>query len=203
MTIGLDLPKQILEAQNKALKPENLENEDVGDMIRKDIPKEKLEPRGWVKHFPLAKFSYDNSYQASINTAPYEALYGRKCRSPVCWAEVGEVQLTGPKMIHETMKKIVMIKQRIQAAQDRQKSYAGKLNLRYVRPFKVLTKVRKVSYRLEHPQELIRVHHTFHVSNLKKFYANKPLVMPLDRIQVDDKLRFVEEPVEIMEREIK
>ncbi|GJS35200.1 putative reverse transcriptase domain-containing protein [Tanacetum coccineum] len=77
-----------------------------------------------VKHLPLAKFSYNNSYHASIKAAPYEALYGQKCRSPVCWAEVGEAQLTGPEMIQETTEKIILIKQRIQAAQDRQKSYA-------------------------------------------------------------------------------
>ncbi|GJW82147.1 hypothetical protein Tco_0146122 [Tanacetum coccineum] len=134
----------------------------------------------------------------------------------------------------ETTEKIVLIKQRIQAAQDRQKSYAdlkrkpmefevedrrmlkvspwkgvvrfdkqGKLNPRYVRPFKVLTKVGKVAYRLELPQELSRVYHTFHVSNLKKYYADEPLAMPLEGIHVDDKLQFVEGPVEIMEREIK
>ncbi|GKF65291.1 putative reverse transcriptase domain-containing protein [Tanacetum coccineum] len=80
--------------------------------------------KGWVKHFPLAEFSYNNSYHASIKAAPYEALYGRKCRSPVCLAKVGEDQLTGLEMIQETTKKIVMIKQRIQVAQDRQKSYA-------------------------------------------------------------------------------
>ncbi|GJZ08285.1 putative reverse transcriptase domain-containing protein [Tanacetum coccineum] len=190
--------------------------------------------KGWVKHLPLAEFSYNNSYHASIKAAPYEALYGRKCRSPVCWAEVGEAQLTGPELIQETTKKIVLIKQRIQAAQDRQKSYAdlkrkpmefevgdrvmlkvspwkgvvrfgkrGKLNPRYVGPFKVLAKVGKVAYRLELPQELSRVHHTFHVSNLKKCYADEPLAMPLGGIHVDDKLQFVEEPVEIVEWEIK
>ncbi|GJT09620.1 putative reverse transcriptase domain-containing protein [Tanacetum coccineum] len=190
--------------------------------------------KGWVKHLPLAEFSYNNSYHASIKAAPYEALYGRKCRSPVCWAEVGEAQLTGPELIQETTEKIVLIKQRMQAAQDRQKSYAdrkrkpmefevgdrvmlkvspwkgvvrfgkrGKLNPRYVGPFKVLAKVGKVAYRLELPQELSRVHHTFHVSNLKKCYADEPIVMPLEGIHVDDKLQFVEEPVEIMEREIK
>ncbi|GKB65971.1 putative reverse transcriptase domain-containing protein [Tanacetum coccineum] len=190
--------------------------------------------KGWVKHLPLAEFSYNNSYHASIKAAPYEALYGRKCRSPVCWAEVGEAQLTGPELIQETTEKIVLIKQRMQAAQDRQKSYAdqkrkpmefeigdrvmlkvspwkgvvrfgkrGKLNPRYVGPFRVLAKVRKVSYKLELPQELSKVHHTFHVSNLKKCYADEPLVMPLEGIHVDDKLQFVEEPVEIMEWEIK
>nr|GEZ47847.1 putative reverse transcriptase domain-containing protein [Tanacetum cinerariifolium] len=78
-----------------------------------------------------------------------------------------------------------------------------KLNPRYVGPFKVLAKAGKVPYRLELPQELSRVHHTFHVSNLKKCYANEPLVMPLEGIHVDDRLQFMEEPVEIIKREIK
>ncbi|GKE51289.1 putative reverse transcriptase domain-containing protein [Tanacetum coccineum] len=165
--------------------------------------------KDWVKHLPLSEFSYNNSYHASIKTALYEALYGRKCRSPVCWAEVGEAQLTGPEMIQEMMEKIVLIKQRIQAAQDRRKSYADlkrkpmefEVGDRVM--LKVLAKVRKVAYRLEIPQELSIVHHTFHVSNLKKCYADKPLVMPLEGIQVDDKLQFVEEPVDIMGRKIK
>nr|GEV39445.1 putative reverse transcriptase domain-containing protein [Tanacetum cinerariifolium] len=79
----------------------------------------------------------------------------------------------------------------------------GKLNPRYVGPFKVIAKVEKVAYWLELPQELSRVHHTFLVSNLKKCYADEPLVMPLEGIHVDDRLQFVKEPVEIMEREIK
>ncbi|GJX02937.1 putative reverse transcriptase domain-containing protein [Tanacetum coccineum] len=80
--------------------------------------------KGWVNHFPLVEFSYNNSYHASIKAAPFEALYGRKCRSPVCWAEVGQVQLTGPELVQETTKKIIQIKQRMQVARDRQKSYA-------------------------------------------------------------------------------
>ncbi|GKC08245.1 putative reverse transcriptase domain-containing protein, partial [Tanacetum coccineum] len=315
MTIGLDLPKQILNAQTEAQKPENLKNEDVGGMIRKDIPKEKLEPRAdgtlclngrswlpcygdlrtvimheshkskysihpgsdkmyqdmkklywwpnmkadiatyvskcltcakvkaehqrpsgllvqpeipqwkwdnitmdfvtklpkssqgydtiwvivdrltksaiftpmretdsmeklarmylkevvtrhgipvsiiydrdprfredWVRHFPLVEFSYNNSYHASIKAAPFEALYGRKCRSPVCWAEVGQVQLTGPEMVQETTEKFgdrVMLK---------------------VSPWKGV------------------------------------VLVPLEGLHVDGKLRFMEEPVEIMDREVK
>nr|GEX92932.1 hypothetical protein [Tanacetum cinerariifolium] len=130
--------------------------------------------KGWVKHFPLAEFSYNNSYHASIKTVPYEALYDQKCRSPV-----------------SPWKGVVRFGKR------------GKLNPRYFRPFKVLSKVGKVAYRLELPQELSRVYHTLHVSNLKKCYADEPLVMPLKGIHVDDKLQFMEEPVEIMEREIK
>nr|GFC89618.1 reverse transcriptase domain-containing protein [Tanacetum cinerariifolium] len=82
--------------------------------------------KGWVKHLPLAEFSYNNSYHASIKAAPYETLYGRKCRSLVCWEEVRESQLTGPELIQETTENIVLIKQRMQVAQDRQKNYADR-----------------------------------------------------------------------------
>ncbi|GJS32629.1 putative reverse transcriptase domain-containing protein [Tanacetum coccineum] len=132
---------------------------------------------------------------------------------------VGEVQLTGPEIVQETTEKIVQIKQRIQAARDRQKSYAdlklkpmefqigekvilkvslwkgvvhfgkrGKLNPRYVRPFKVIERVGSVAYKLELLEELSRVHNTFHVSNLKKCYAEEPLAVPLDGLHFDDKL---------------
>ncbi|GKB40895.1 putative reverse transcriptase domain-containing protein [Tanacetum coccineum] len=80
--------------------------------------------KGWVNHLPLVEFSYNNSYHTSIKAAPFEALYGRKCRSPVCWTEVREAQILGPELIQETTEKIIQIKQRMQAARDRQKSYA-------------------------------------------------------------------------------
>nr|GFA24723.1 hypothetical protein [Tanacetum cinerariifolium] len=125
------------------------------------------------------------------------------------FGKVREAQLTGSKLIQETTEKIVLIKQRIQAAQDRQKSYA---DFKWKQMefeggdrvmLKVLAKVRKVAYKLELLQELSRVHHTFHVSNLKKCYADEPLVMPLEGIHVDDRLQFVEKPIEIMKQEIK
>nr|GEZ75110.1 putative reverse transcriptase domain-containing protein [Tanacetum cinerariifolium] len=147
----------------------------------------------WVNHLPLVEFSYYNSYNASIKAAPFEALYGRKCRSPVGWTKVEEAQILGPELIQETTEKIVQIKQRMQAACDRQKSYAnlkhkpiefqvedkvmlkvspwkgvvrlgkrGKLNPRYVGPFKVLERVGDVAYKLDLLEELSRVHNTFH-----------------------------------------
>ncbi|GJT46111.1 putative reverse transcriptase domain-containing protein [Tanacetum coccineum] len=82
--------------------------------------------KGWDRQLPLVEFSYNNSYHTSIKAAPFEAMYGRKCRSAICWAEVGDAQLTGPKIIHETTEKIFRIKKRIQAAHDRQKSLADR-----------------------------------------------------------------------------
>ncbi|GKD34926.1 putative reverse transcriptase domain-containing protein [Tanacetum coccineum] len=190
--------------------------------------------KGWERHLPLVEFSYNNSYHASIKAAPFEALYDRKCRSHVCWAEVGDVQLTGPKIIHETTKKIMQIRQRLQDERDRQSSYAnvrrkplefqvrdrvmlkvsprkvvirfgkrGKLNPWYIGPFKILKKVGPVAYKLELPEELSNIHSTFYVSNLKKCLSDESLVIPMKELRLDDKLNFVEEPIEIMDRQVK
>ncbi|GJW56061.1 hypothetical protein Tco_0102792 [Tanacetum coccineum] len=179
-------------------------------------------PNGWT------------NYHSSIKCAPFEALYGRKCRSPVLWAEIGESSLIGPELIQETTDKVVLIKEKLKAARDRQKSYAdnrrkplefevgdrvmlkvspwkgvirfgkkGKLAPRYVGPFEILERIGLVAYRLRLPEELSGVHDMLHVSNLKKCLADASLHVPLDEIKVDKTLRFVEEPVEIMDREVK
>ncbi|GJW89540.1 putative reverse transcriptase domain-containing protein [Tanacetum coccineum] len=188
----------------------------------------------WDVHLLLVEFSYNNSYHSSVRCAPFEALYGRKCRSPIMWAEVGEGQLIGPELVQETTKKISQIKDRLKAARDRQKSYAnkrrkplefsvgdyvllkvspwkgvvcfgkkGKLAPGFVGPFEIIEKVGPVAYRLDLPKELNGVHDMFHVSNLKKCLADPTLQVPLDEIRVDDKLNFMKEPVEILEREFK
>ncbi|GKF03893.1 putative reverse transcriptase domain-containing protein [Tanacetum coccineum] len=188
----------------------------------------------WNIHLPLAEFSYNNSYHSSIRCAPFEALYGRKCRSPVLWAEIGDSRLIGPELVQETTDKVVVIRDRLKAARDRQKSYAdnrrkplefqvgdhvmlkvspwkgvvrfgkkGKLAPRFEGPFEILKRIGLVAYRLKLPEELSSVHDTFHVSNLKKCLADTNLHVPLEEIKVDKTLRFVEEPLEIMDREVK
>ncbi|GKC76374.1 putative reverse transcriptase domain-containing protein [Tanacetum coccineum] len=190
--------------------------------------------RSWDVHLPLVEFSYNNSHHSSVRCAPFEALYGRKCRSPIMWAEVRKGQWIGPELVQETTKKISQIKDRLKAARDHQKSYADrmrkplkisvgdyvllkvspwkgvecfgkkrKLAPRFVGPFEIIEKIGPMAYRLDLPDELDGVHDTFHVSNLKKCLADPTLQVPLDEIQVDAKLNFVEEHVEILEREFK
>ncbi|GKE75088.1 putative reverse transcriptase domain-containing protein [Tanacetum coccineum] len=163
--------------------------------------------KGWGKHLPLVEFSYNN---------------------------IGDVQLTGPKIIHETTEKIVQIRQRLQAAIDQQRSYTnvrrkplefqvrdrvmlkvsprkgvirfkkqGKLNPWYIGPFKILEQIGPVVYKLQLPKELSNVHSTFHVSNLKKCLSDESLVIPMTELRLDDKLNFLEELVEIVDREVK
>nr|GFB50677.1 putative reverse transcriptase domain-containing protein [Tanacetum cinerariifolium] len=170
----------------------------------------------WDRHLPLVEFSYNNSYHASIKAASFEALYERKCRSPVGWSE------------------IVQIKNYLLIARSRQKSYAdvrrrplkfnvgdkvmlrvspwkgvirfgkrGKLSPRFIGPFKILERIGPVAYKLELPRELQGIHNTFHVSNLKKCLSDESLSIPLDEVQLDDKLYFIKEPAEIMDREVK
>ncbi|GKD28350.1 putative reverse transcriptase domain-containing protein [Tanacetum coccineum] len=164
--------------------------------------------KSWDRHLTLVEFSYNSSYHTSIKAVPFEALYGRKCRSLVCWAEVGDAQLTSPAIIHETSEKIFQVGDRVMLKVLPWKGVVRfgkprKLNPRYVGPFKVIESVETIAYKLKLPQQLSRVHNTFYVSNLKKYLSDESLVIPLEELHVDDKLHFVEEPVEVMDPEIK
>ncbi|GJS25309.1 putative reverse transcriptase domain-containing protein [Tanacetum coccineum] len=175
--------RELLSAGSVVMKPEQPRQSErtiqtLEDMLRAcviDFGK------GWKKHLPLVEFSYNNSYHASIKAAPFEALYGQKFRSPIFWAEVG----VSPR------KGVIRFGKR------------GKLNPRYIRPFKILERIGPMAYKLELPEELSNVYSTFHVSNLKKCLSDESLVIPMKELRLDDKLNFVEEPVEIMDREVK
>ncbi|GJU82711.1 putative reverse transcriptase domain-containing protein [Tanacetum coccineum] len=281
LTIGLNLPMHILEAQVEARKEENYGTEDLCGMIKKLDPRANgtlcLNRRNYIPcrgklrelimheshkskysvhlgsnkmYQDLKKLYWWPNMKAEISTYSERTIQTledmlRACvidfgkgwdrhlplvELPICWAEVRDAQLTGPKIVHETTEKIIQIKKHIQAARDRQKSYAnkrrrplefevgdkvtlkvspwkgvirfdkrGKLNPCYIGPFKILAKVGTLAYRLELLEQLSRVHNTFHVSNLKKCFVDEPLVILLDEIQIDDKLNFIEEPVEIMD----
>ncbi|GJW23198.1 putative reverse transcriptase domain-containing protein [Tanacetum coccineum] len=220
---------KILAAQSETSKVENATVEMLHGL---DQQKEKKEDGGL--YFMDQGWDSINSYHSSIRCAPFEALYGRRCRSPVLWAEIGESRLIRPELVQETTDKVVLIKERLKAARDRQKSYVdnrrnplefevgdqvllkvspwkgvvrfgkkGKLAPRYVGPFEILERIGPVAYRLRLPHELSGVYDTFHVSNLKKCLADANLHVPLEEVKLDKTLRFVVEPVEIMDREVK
>ncbi|GJT55337.1 putative reverse transcriptase domain-containing protein [Tanacetum coccineum] len=130
----------------------------------------------WDTHLPLVEFSYNNSYHTSVKCAPFEALYGRKCRSPVIWTEVGESQFIGPEIVQEMTEKIIQIKERWKVAPR----YVGRL---------IVDGWDVVMVKL--PQELSCVHDTFYVSNLKKCLAEPDVQVPLEEIEIDEILRFV------------
>ncbi|GKB05886.1 putative reverse transcriptase domain-containing protein [Tanacetum coccineum] len=133
----------------------------------------------WDRHLPLVEFSYNNSYQTSIKVAPYEALYRRKCRS--------------------------LIKNHLLTARSRQKSYADRRTklLEFEVGDMILARVGPVAYTLELPEELKGIHSTFCVLNRKKCLTEGDIVVPIDEIQLDDKLHMIEEPVEVVDREVK
>ena len=193
------------------------------DMLRACV----LDHKGsWEEHLPLVEFAYNNSYQASIQMTPYEALYGRPCRSPICWTEVGESSITGPDLIRDTSEKVSLIQHRLLKAQSRQKSYSdvrrqplefevgdhvflkvmpkrgmvrfGKLSPRFIGPFEILKRVGIVAYRLALPPSMSGVQEVFHVSMLRRYTPDPAHVVDWGAIEVDMDGTFEEGPVCIM-----
>ncbi|KAJ9558505.1 hypothetical protein OSB04_013119 [Centaurea solstitialis] len=181
----------------------------------------------WDTYLPLAEFSYNNSYHSSIGMPPYEMLYGRRCRTPICWGEVGQRVLGSTEVVQQTTEgsesgcgppradRRATLISGDQTWSDRvllkvspwkgviRFRKRGKLGPRYIGPFTVLARVGKVAYRLELPEVLGQIHDTFHVSQLRKCLADETAHVPLDDIQVDESLNFIERPVAVLERKVR
>ena len=180
------------------------------DMLRACV----LDHKGsWEEHFPLVEFSYNNNYQVSIQMAPYEALYGRPCRSPICWTEVGESSITGPDLIRDTSEKVSLIRQRLLTAQIWLKSYAdvrrrplefevGDHVFLKVMPRRGVVRFDKrgklsprliepceilgtIAYRLALPPSMSSVHEVFYVSMLRSYTPYPAHVVDWGEIEVD------------------
>jgi hypothetical protein len=183
----------------------------------------------WEEHLPLAEFSYNNSYQSSIKMAPYEALYERKCRSPICWYEVRGNKEFASDYIKEKQEAIDIIRDRLKIAQSRQKSYAdqkrrswepqvgemvylkvspmkgikrfgvtGKLSLRYIGPFKILSQNREVAFELELPKRLSQIHNVFHVSQLRKCLRTPDEPVSHEELELQADFTYIEHPSKIL-----
>ncbi|WMV25057.1 hypothetical protein MTR67_018442 [Solanum verrucosum] len=148
-------------------------------------------------HLPLIEFSYNNSYHSSISMAPFEALYGRRCQFPVGSFEVGEFSLLGPEVVMRPRRKISPMREVMRFGKK------GKLSPRYVGPYEILKRVRKVAYELKLPIELAPVHPVFHISMLKKCIGDPVSILPLEGLGVDENLSYEEALVEILDRQVK
>ncbi|XP_070005142.1 uncharacterized protein [Nicotiana sylvestris] len=177
----------------------------------------------WDDHLPLIEFAYNNSYQASISMAPYEALYGRRCRSPVGWFEQAKVPLIGPEFVCEALEKVQLIRERLKAAQSHQKSYShkrhrdlfmvddkvflkvspmkgvmrfgkkGKLIPRLIEPYEILENKGNVAYKLALPVELSSIHRVFHASMLRKYIYDESHIIPADTIEIKQGMTYEED----------
>ncbi|GJZ43012.1 putative reverse transcriptase domain-containing protein [Tanacetum coccineum] len=147
--------------------------------------------------YPVVLADAAESVRDAIGFKYYLASSSGWTKSPVLWAEIGGSSLIGPELVQEMIDKVSPWKRVVRFGKK------GKLAPRYARPFEILERISPIAYRLRLPEELIGVHDTFHVSNLKKCLGNANLHVPLNEIKIDKTLCFVEEPVEIMDREVK
>ena len=187
-------------------------------------------PRSCDRYISLMEFSYNNSYQSSIGMALYEALYGRKCRTPVFWTDLNEHKIIGYDIVKDTKEKVQVIQQRFKAASDKQKLYADmtrkdieyevgdkvflkvspwrkilkeKLSPRFIEPYEILEIIGPVTYRLALPPELAKLHNVFHVSLLQRYRYDESHILPVQDVQVQSNFTYDEELKAILAREVK
>nr|GEY21912.1 putative reverse transcriptase domain-containing protein [Tanacetum cinerariifolium] len=217
-TVHNDLPKRILEAQKAVLKKKNVKEKNIGRLIKQIFEFRLNGTCCFGNPVCLPRFSglrdlimhESNKSKYSINLRLAKMYQDLKllywwpnmkadiATSHVCWSEVGDSQLTSPELIREMTEKIVQIKNRLLTSRK-----CKKLSPCYIGTFIILARVSPVAYTLELPEELKRIHSTFHVLNLKKCLAEGDIVFSIEEIQLVDKLHVIEEPVEIIDREVK
>ncbi|XP_017647736.1 uncharacterized protein LOC108487911 [Gossypium arboreum] len=145
----------------------------------------------WENYLPLAEFSYNNSYHFSIQMALYEALHGRRCRTSSCWTELGERQVLGLEVVFDIEDKVLRFGRK------------GNLSPRFIGPNPILKRVGLVAYQLELPPELDQIHNIFHVSMLRRYHSDPTHIFPIKEIEVRPDLTFEEEPVQILDQDVK
>ena len=189
-------------------------------------------PGSWDRYIPLMEFAYNNNYQSSIGMAPYEALFRRRCRTLMCWIELDEHKIISPDLVKDMEAKVQIIKQRLKAASDRQRSYAnlkrkdieyevedkvflspwrkilrfrrkGKLSPRFICPYEIVERVGSVAYHLALPLESAKLHDVFHVFMLWRYRSDPSHILPVQDIQVQEDFTFNEEPKAILDHEIR
>jgi hypothetical protein len=202
-------------------------NQILEDMLRACALQDKL---GWDKWLLYAEFSYNNNYQASLMMPPFEALYGRNCRTPLHWDQPGERQVFDPEIFLEAEENIRMVWENLKAAQSRQRSYGdtrrrelsfevgayvylkvspirgtksfgvkGKLAPRYIGPYQIQARRGEVAYQLSLPENLSVVHDVFHVSQLNKCLRIPEEQLPMEDLEVQEDLTYIEKPTQILE----
>ncbi|KAK6118096.1 hypothetical protein DH2020_048161 [Rehmannia glutinosa] len=161
----------------------------------------------WDSHLPLAEFAYNNSYQATIGMAPYEALYGRKCRSPLHW-EIDDQWTPKEKRKSPSIPKVDLVQEAMEKAQSRQKSYADKRrkDLEFEvgdEVFLRLSPDREVSLRTRVTAPYARMHDVFHVSRLKKYQPDPEHIITRDTPPLMENLSYTERPIRIIDQQIR
>ncbi|XP_016747740.1 uncharacterized protein [Gossypium hirsutum] len=156
-----------------------------------------LDFRGsWEDYLPLIEFAYNNNYQSS-QMAPYEALYGRRCRTPTRWTELGEQRNLGPELVFDIEEKVSPWKKILRFGRK------GKLSPRFIGPYRVLNRVGPVAYQLELPPKLDRIHDVLHVSMLRRYHSDPSHIVPVEKIEIRPDLTIEEEPVQILDCDVK
>jgi hypothetical protein len=151
--------------------------------------------KNWDKCLSLVEFSYNNSYQTSLKMAPFEALYGRRCRTPLSWSQTGERKSFGLDLVTEAEEQVKTIQNNLKAAQSRQKIFAP----RYIEPFEILEICGPVAYRLQLPPQLAAMHDIIHVSQLRKCVKVPTEIIDSQAIKIEFDLTFVEHPIRVLD----